>query len=76
MSYVGQHPLQTHLVTLHSLANEGYNTILFGKYKNKLNWITIYNTDKPYCKWILKQTPTHLHFLLFKQFIERMNFIR
>ena len=76
MSRHEQHPFQTNLLTLHSLANEGYNTMLFGKYKNKLNWITIYNTDKSYCKWVLKQTPTHLPFLLFKQFIERMNFIR
>jgi len=51
-------------------------TMLFGKHKNKYTWINIYQNDKKYCDWVLKQTPTYLQFLLFKQFVERMRFIR
>jgi len=66
----------THQQVINSMTDDCNNPMLFGKHKNKYTWINIYQNDKKYCDWILKQTPTYLQFLLFKQFVERMRFMR
>ena len=58
-----------------TLEKDYITPMVFGKYKNKLNWGDIYQNDKKYCRWVLKQTSRDLQFLLFKQFLERMCFI-
>jgi hypothetical protein len=57
-----------------SLITDGEMIIKFGKHSDK-TYTQIYNTDKSYCNWIIKQNITNYEGLLFKQWIERVNFI-
>ena len=57
-----------------ALLTDGETIMKFGKYSEK-TYTYVHNTDRSYCKWIIKQNVTNYEGLLFKQWVERVNFI-
>jgi len=57
------------------LAIEGNTTLMFGKFKGK-TYMNVYNFNTLYCGWLLQQEDTTYEGLLFRQWIEKMDFIR
>jgi hypothetical protein len=57
------------------LAIEGNTYLIFGKYKG-YTYMNVYNFNSHYCKWLLQQDDLTYDGLLFRQWIQKMNFIR
>ena len=56
------------------LANEGQAVLNFGKYSGQ-TYLIVYSFQYMYCQWFISQKDSSYEGLLFRQWIERMNYI-